>query len=1197
MVNIGGLAGSISNSSASNINLGDTSLSITSFGDYAGGLAGRMSSATITTINLSGSITSAGDYTGGLAGEINATNLSAVTSSLSTAGLNFVGGIVGEANNASTITNVSTSGNITVSTASTKIGGLVGYLLNSELTTTSNFTASITASSSDEVGGVVGNMENSTLASFNPTPNAIAGNNQVGGVVGLALNSSIENVDVVFTSINANNQVGGIVGLFDQSTVTNVSSLFNALENNEITANDQVGGVFGRVQGDVSGDGVSISSITNQVAINGNELVGGLIGDLDATVTIEAIVLSQVSLEAESKVGGLIGQTSTGVTLQQVGVSNVNISGVDGSQIGGLIGVSNGTVTESYVKSFSIDYSTSLTNAGGFVGQIDAGSLTENYVLSTSASPNPFSNVAVTNSAGFVGNAVGGTISRAYAAVNSSLNGFTGTGTGTTITNSFYDEDLAGGSTDITATATVTSDMNLEATFTAVGWDFECEIENGTLFTWGINTTDNEAYAFLRWEGFESECVLDANWIGVTSSDWADASNWAENTVPVADNDISIPASVPNYPLLDADRSIKNLFIEDGATLSIGENNTLTLRGNIVGQGTIVGSMDSSILIIGNGELTLRMNQGIQEDTNMLSNLTIQDGSTNERALILENPVFLNNVLSLESATTSLRSDLNLTLYCDFNSSNFKVAQVDQQLGEITGGLVAEQCFPTRRGFRFISPSLIMSGTIHDNWQEGATSYNDNSVPTGYGTHITGNGFESATPTLNQNNNGVDWNPSGHPSMFNFFSTTQAWEPQSSTNLGLGPRSARRILIRGDRTIDITQNDAQPTSTKLRTRGTPDATASISVNFDNNYAAGDLIFSGNPYWAQVDVNPIINNNSSLQNYFYYWDPSLGGTPTAGEPGGRGAWVAYLTGAFDELSAGSVIEYDLNGEASLSSSNVSNLIQPMQSIMFVASGGSVAINYQQSNKAVNETQVQTFSNDDSNKKRVNVKLFKQNDPTSALDAFRVIFIAGANNDIGAGDIPKLSNIDENISSMQNGKLLAIQLRDIPEANDELSMFIGNYKHTEYTLNISNESFDGLDAYLIDQYTNDEVLLSDGENYFDFSIDANINASSAYNRFKIEYRVSDLSSTDFDASLIQMYPNPIENNFVVRLPKIISDLNFEIYTMLGTQVPNKNYAQTINNNELRVDHFSEVPGVYFIKLFNEGEHMKTLKFIKK
>ncbi|WP_188459648.1 T9SS type A sorting domain-containing protein, partial [Psychroflexus planctonicus] len=1097
-----------------------------------------------------------------------------------------VGVLAGIITNNSNIENISIQGSVTQNEELNleNIGGLAGAIGDSNL---SDITIDINITSEGiQTGGVAGSVNNSTLINLN-IAGSIAGNNLTGGIVGIGENNtSIENASVTGT-ISGADFVGGIVGSADS---TNLSENANEAS---VTGTDQVGGIAGNL----SGSNQNIVSQTSTANIIGNTNVGGLYGEITASVVLEELAIENINITGENNVGGLIGSSGANVTINQSFVANITFDGNSGNNVGGFIGVNNGSISVSFVKNFSMVYSTSLANAGGFTGEMTSGTLTDSYVLSTSTTTNSFSNIGVSNTAGFVGNAVGGSISRAYAAVNSDVNGFSGTGTGTTISNSFYDQDLAEGNTDTSATATTTANMNLEATFTAAGWDFECETTNGTDFIWGINTTDNQSYAFLRWEGFESECIFDANWIGVTSSDWADASNWADNVVPGVDEDISIPATVPNFPLLDQDRSIQSLFVEDGASLSIGENNTLTLKGNIIGQGTIIGGMNSSLLVDGDGEVTLQMNQDTPEVSNMLFNLTLQGGVNNERALILNNPVFVNNVLNITTPTTRLQSDLNLTLYCDFNSSNLKVAQVDQQLGTISGGLVAEQCFPARRAYRFVAPSLDMLGSIQDNWQEGASSHNDNSVPAGYGTHITGNGYESGTPTLNQENNGFDWNPTGNPSMFTFFSTTQNWAPANQTTNSLGARDARRLMVRGDRTINITQNEAVPTNTKLRTRGTPDKN-NISIAFDNNYAEGDLILTGNPFWAQVDIESIINNEASLLNYFYYWDPSLGGTPTPGEPGGRGAWVAYLTGNFGEETAGTVFEYNLNGEASSStSSQVSNIIQPMQAIMLVASGGSVNINYNQSDKAIESTQVQIFSEENESKKRMDVNLFKQNDASSPLDAYRVVFIEGANNSIGAGDIPKLDNIDENLSSMQNGQLLTIQLRDLPLPNEDVNMFINNYKHTAYRLQIDIDSFDDVDAYLLDLYTNEEIILNEGENNYTFNVDPNINPSTAFNRFKIEFRETNLSIIDNEITEVNIYPNPVDHQFNLVLPHKASNYTFTIYDLLGNPISNTEFNAVEDNNTISVTNFNEPAGVYFIKIDDGKQTITTLKFIKK
>ncbi len=66
-----------------------------------------------------------------------------------------------------------------------------------------------------------------------------------------------------------------------------------------------------------------------------------------------------------------------------------------------------------------------------------------------------------------------------------------------------------------------------------------------------------------------------STWTGTTNNDWATATNW-DNGVPGATTDVTIPASLTNYPTISAAASANTIAIAEGATLLGSENLTLT---------------------------------------------------------------------------------------------------------------------------------------------------------------------------------------------------------------------------------------------------------------------------------------------------------------------------------------------------------------------------------------------------------------------------------------------------------------------------------------------------------------------------------------------------------------------------------------------------------------------------------------------
>ena len=80
--------------------------------------------------------------------------------------------------------------------------------------------------------------------------------------------------------------------------------------------------------------------------------------------------------------------------------------------------------------------------------------------------------------------------------------------------------------------------------------------------------------------------VSSGTWLGVVSTDWNTAGNWCGG-IPTSTTDVIIPSTAPNMPNLSgANGSVRNMAINNGATVTIGTGGILDLYGNISGAGT-----------------------------------------------------------------------------------------------------------------------------------------------------------------------------------------------------------------------------------------------------------------------------------------------------------------------------------------------------------------------------------------------------------------------------------------------------------------------------------------------------------------------------------------------------------------------------------------------------------------------------------
>ena len=152
-------------------------------------------------------------------------------------GYSSVGGVVGYANNNSTITNCFNTGSVTGS--GDYVGGVVGRANNYSTITNCYNTGSVEGSDYD-VGGVVGYTDsNSTITNCYNTGSVTGGGYRVGGVVGYAGISTITNCYNTGSVEESGDYVGGVVGYAYSSTIT------NCYNTGTVTGSSSVGGVVG----------------------------------------------------------------------------------------------------------------------------------------------------------------------------------------------------------------------------------------------------------------------------------------------------------------------------------------------------------------------------------------------------------------------------------------------------------------------------------------------------------------------------------------------------------------------------------------------------------------------------------------------------------------------------------------------------------------------------------------------------------------------------------------------------------------------------------------------------------------------------------------------------------------------------------------------------------------------------------------
>lgn len=310
---------------ASISNLGLTNVNITGY-IQVGGLAGRsVGNTTITNCNVTGtSSVSGAQYVGGLIGFNGSGSSSTSTISYCNSSATVSGTGIGSRDN---------------------IGGLVGINQYSSISN-SYSTGSVTGG--DNVGGLVGNIDwNSTLENCYHTTGDVTGVQYTGGLIGRGGYNAPVSVNLCYNTAavygGGSGYTGGLVGQTNNGGVI-ISNCYNT---GNVSGSYEVGGLMGRNNGSVSK-----CYSTGSVIGTGNT-VGGLIGN-GSNISNSYSTGSVSGVSGAHTVGGLIG---TG------GATNCYSTGYvsGGSPVGGLIGTS-GTATACF---WDITTSGQPTSAGG----------------------------------------------------------------------------------------------------------------------------------------------------------------------------------------------------------------------------------------------------------------------------------------------------------------------------------------------------------------------------------------------------------------------------------------------------------------------------------------------------------------------------------------------------------------------------------------------------------------------------------------------------------------------------------------------------------------------------------------------------------------------------------------------------------------------------------------------------------------
>lgn len=643
-------------------------------------------------------------------------------------------------------------------------------------------------------------------------------------------------------------------------------------------------------------------------------------------------------------------------------------------------------------------------------------------------------------------------------------------------------------------------------------------------------------------------------WTGDENSYWNTPSNWSLNAIPDLDTDVSIPmVTSGNYPVITGEDGIadcRDITVDAGASVIVnsGGNGTLRIGGGIFGDGEI-DATNGSITMIG------ILPQSITADEftdNSIRNLTIY----NLTGVSLNGNLNLTGLLTLEVGVFNTNNQLTL------KSNAATTALVEEvTAGSITGQVTVERYIPARRAFRFMS-SPTTGGTIYSNWQEGGSEVSGN------GTHITGPGGEA---------NGFDVSGSNNPSLFTHNNMTSEWEPVTNTDATtLTAGEPYRLFVRGDRTIDLTDNEANPTNTTLRTTGTL-VTGTVLVN-DLSMSLGAFSLVGNPYQAPVDMQAVLAESVNVNtDYYYVWDPTLNA---------RGSYVT--------------VDVETNTN-SIEGSEADRYLQPNHAF-FVQTQliGPASLTFREEHKYIVSTDNQEVYRTENETAAASIRLTMHRNEAlaeggAAADGFVIRFNDAYSNTIDGKDAEKPVNQDENVGVLNAGTTLSYESRSMPTVADVIPITNTQYRTTDYTYSIKVTALTGATALLLDKYEGTATeLANDATTTYSFSIDETAPESMEQNRFDIIFQETAMNMDEFTRTGITVYPNPVVNNEFTILTENAEQSTVTLYNQIGQQI---NCSTSVSQNAINVQPAIHLAtGIYIAQVTNNGK-TETQKLIVK
>ncbi|MDE3235148.1 MAG: T9SS type A sorting domain-containing protein [Bacteroidota bacterium] len=405
----------------------------------------------------------------------------------------------------------------------------------------------------------------------------------------------------------------------------------------------------------------------------------------------------------------------------------------------------------------------------------------------------------------------------------------------------------------------------------------------------------------------------------------------------------------------------------------------------------------------------------------------------------------------------------------DLNNQNVIIqsnANGNAAIGTIAGTLnnatkvTVQRYIPARRAFRLLASPVTTATYISNNWQQN--------------THITGNLGTSGTIDAAT---GFDNTATGAASMFTFDAsgTNQSWTALTNTNAtNLLCGKGYRIMIRGDRSINLNNNSSTANAVTLSATGTlingtqvfNTSGTGTNVNASTllSNVIGNYSLIGNPYACAIDWHAISTASSNIEDYYYIWDPNVSNT---GSKGGYTYYSVTLGTAGNTGAVGSVSRY----------------IQSGQSFFVRTKALSPIVQFDESAKSstASNNSISVFDKEES-KGIVTVGLFLYENKATEAAADKALVIYSNNFSHASYGIDKLYNPADNLFiKSKHDQILAAEGRSLLFSSDTILLHTSLLNPDRYVLKVKMQGFAGkdVDGYVMDRLTAQQTPLKKDE----------------------------------------------------------------------------------------------------------------------